>query len=412
MSDIKAFAPRPRADPVAAPSPRPARTPRGPITGMLALAAVLLLKLTAALTLPLLCALLLFMLASPAMEALQRRGVAGWLAASALVFAPASAALVLGAGMAPAGVAWWRATLAALARLANQLAATPGASAGPIRGGDWLASRLASAEAQLRTATDAWFAGEALPVALRAVTVLMLVFFLLLAQRSLLASLLRALPRRRTRVRCVAMLRDIRTGIAGCVATTALVNLGLALCTGAALAAIGRAGVGAWIGVVFVLLFIPYLGPLMIIVLLAVTGGSSGLGALLAPAIFLLLHAIEAQFVSPFVLGGRLRLGRPALLVAVLVAGSIWGGAGAVLAVPLLVVTRAVCRRGRGTSVALALMAGERPLAQTLESVAAAAIVAAPRERGMPWSVTCESPSSPRPIRPRSTAWRSPSREP
>jgi predicted PurR-regulated permease PerM len=253
---------------------------------------------------------------------------------------------------------------------------------------------------------------------------LMLAFFLLLAQRALFAGLLGALPRRRARVHLAAALREARDGVANFFATMALINLGLGVATALVLAAIGLPRVLAWGGVIFLLLFIPYLGPLAIALLLAAAGaGRDGMAALLAPAAFLLLHGIEAHFISPLVMGRRLRVGRPALLVAVIAGAWAAGVAGGVLAVPVLIALRAGLRRAPGFGLANVLLAGEPASAPSLvessraglaadPGTAADAGAAGPRVRGMPVLVEkesptpCASPSSPKPTPPKSTASR------
>jgi predicted PurR-regulated permease PerM len=401
------LATRPEA---AAPAPHElARGARGwAVHAAVALALLLLLKLSAALVAPLVGALVLFLLLSPLAEALQRRGVPATVAAALLVFAPALGLGLLGFAFAPAALAWWRDIGATVARLAEQL--RPGDAAGGLA-----AAALRGLLAQI-PASDAAAAAragrEALPAALAGAMLLMLVFFLLLAQRSLLARLLRALPQRRAQVRVTAALREARDGVANYLAAMALVNLGLSVATGAVLAALGLPGVVVWAGVIFALLFIPYLGPLAITLLLAAAAEGRGAVALLAPGAFLLLHAVEAHFISPLVVGRFLRLGRPALVAAVLAGSWAWGLAGGALAVPVLIALRAGLRRA-GRPVAIALLAGEEAAPPALAQSAAGALAArgaGRRVRGMPMGVEsrnpCESPSSQRPIPPKSTASR------
>lgn len=388
-----------------------------------ALALLLLLKLSAALVAPLVGALVLFLLLSPSVEALQRRGVPGPLAAALTLFVPALGLGALGYVFAPAALAWWRGIGATVARLAEHLRPAEiggGLAAAALRG---LLARLASSDAD----AAAWAGREVLPAVLAAAMLLMLVFFLLLAQRSLLAGLLRALPQRRARLRVTTALREARDGVATYLVTMALINLGLGAATGAVLAALGLPGVVVWAGVVFGLLFIPYLGPLAITLLLAAAGEGRGAVVLLAPGAFLLLHAIEAHFISPLVVGRRLRLGRPALLTAVLAGSWAWGLTGGVLAVPMLIAARAALRRAGRPSVAVALLAAEEAAPALAQSAAqalstragdapdlaadpAADPAEARRVRGMPMLVesphSCESPSSQKHTLPKSTASR------
>ena len=62
-------------------------------------------------------------------------------------------------------------------------------------------------------------------------------------------------------------------------------------------------------------------------------------------AAFLVLHGIEANFLSPMIMGHRLRLSPVFVFLSVMVWGWLWGLAGAFIAVPLLLALRAVCKR-------------------------------------------------------------------
>ena len=65
------------------------------------------------------------------------------------------------------------------------------------------------------------------------------------------------------------------------------------------------------------------------------------------PAAFLALHAVEANLLTPLLMGRRLRLNPVFVFATVLAWGWLWGVAGAFLAVPLLLALRAACRRVR-----------------------------------------------------------------
>lgn len=67
------------------------------------------------------------------------------------------------------------------------------------------------------------------------------------------------------------------------------------------------------------------------------------------PAAFL-LHAVESNFVTPWVLGRRLRLSALSVFLSVLFWGWLWGIAGALIAVPILLGLRTVCKRSRSAA--------------------------------------------------------------
>lgn len=100
-----------------------------------------------------------------------------------------------------------------------------------------------------------------------------------------------------------------------------------------------------WGGIVAVLNYIPYLGPIASVLLL-------GLGGLMAfpdpwyallPALsFALIHLVEANFITPLVVGRRLTINPLLILVSLSFWAWVWGTTGALLAVPLLIILKTV----------------------------------------------------------------------
>ena len=89
-------------------------------------------------------------------------------------------------------------------------------------------------------------------------------------------------------------------------------------------------------------------GPLIGIVVMLLMGFSTfndPLQALLPAAIYLGLHTLEGQIVTPIVLGKRMALSPLILILALMVFGWMWGLIGLLLAVPLLVCVKIVLTR-------------------------------------------------------------------
>ena len=64
--------------------------------------------------------------------------------------------------------------------------------------------------------------------------------------------------------------------------------------------------------------------------------------------IYLVLHTLEGQIVTPIVLGRRMRLSPLVLILALMLFGWLWGIIGLLLAVPLLVCVKLVLARIEG----------------------------------------------------------------
>jgi predicted PurR-regulated permease PerM len=100
-----------------------------------------------------------------------------------------------------------------------------------------------------------------------------------------------------------------------------------------------------WGGIVAVLNYIPYLGPIASALLLAL-GGLMAFAdpwyALLPALSFVLIHLVEANIITPSVVGRRLTINPLLILVALSFWAWVWGTTGALLAVPLLIIMKTI----------------------------------------------------------------------
>ena len=127
--------------------------------------------------------------------------------------------------------------------------------------------------------------------------------------------------------------------------TITLINIGLGALTAAALWWLGMPSPVMWGGIVAVLNYIPYLGPIVCALLLFLGGlmtFSDVWGALLPPAAFISFHLIEANFFTPMVVGHRLTISPLSILISLSFWAWVWGTTGALLAVPLLIIMKTV----------------------------------------------------------------------
>ncbi|MEL6585120.1 MAG: AI-2E family transporter [Pseudomonadota bacterium] len=118
----------------------------------------------------------------------------------------------------------------------------------------------------------------------------------------------------------------------------ALVNTGLGVVTTVALMAIGVDYAPLWGLAAGLLNFILYLGPILVAGGLLIAGvlQFSGPMSLLPPLAFLTINMVEAQFVTPLVVGQRLRLSPLAVFLAIVFGLWLWGPVGAIVALPVL----------------------------------------------------------------------------
>jgi predicted PurR-regulated permease PerM len=127
--------------------------------------------------------------------------------------------------------------------------------------------------------------------------------------------------------------------------TITLINIALGALTAGALWWLGMPSPIMWGGIVAVANYIPYLGPIVCALLLFVGGLMTYpdvWGALWPPLIFIGFHLVEANFFTPMVVGHRLTVSPLSILISLSFWAWIWGTTGALLAVPLLIITKTV----------------------------------------------------------------------
>jgi predicted PurR-regulated permease PerM len=100
-----------------------------------------------------------------------------------------------------------------------------------------------------------------------------------------------------------------------------------------------------WGGIVAVLNYVPYLGPIASVLLLALGGLMAFVDpwyAMLPALSFAAIHLVEANIITPSLVGRRLTINPLLILVALSFWAWVWGTTGALLAVPLLIIMKTV----------------------------------------------------------------------
>ncbi len=141
------------------------------------------------------------------------------------------------------------------------------------------------------------------------------------------------------------VIQDVVDDVSAYLGTITLINIVLGIVTGTALWAIGMPYPAMWGGVVALLNYIPYFGPVIGAFLLALGGlmtFSDIWMAFAPPALMYGLHLVEANAITPFVVGHRLTISPLLILISLSFWGWVWGTSGALLAVPLLIILQTV----------------------------------------------------------------------
>ncbi|WP_045998749.1 AI-2E family transporter [Loktanella sp. S4079] len=175
---------------------------------------------------------------------------------------------------------------------------------------------------------------------------LILALFILSSGNLFYLKLVKALPSFSDKKLAVKTVRAVEHKLSHYLLTIVLINIGLGVCISVALHAVGFPQAVVWGAAASLLNFLPFVGAMFgflaigaysIIVYETLTSG------LIAPVVYLSLTSIEAQFITPALLGRRLELNTVSVFLAVIIWSWLWSIPGALMAVPLLVVTKVIC---------------------------------------------------------------------
>ncbi len=173
-----------------------------------------------------------------------------------------------------------------------------------------------------------------------------LLYFLLASGDHFLRRLVEVVPRFADKRRAVEIVRVIELEISRYLITISVIYMLLGLLVGLVFMVLGVANAAVWGMVAALAPFVPYLGPLVVAALITLTSieafGSLG-HALLPPLCYVTLAVIEGAFVTPLVLGQKLRLSPVVVFSGLLVWSWLWGIAGSLIAVPVLLTVKVMC---------------------------------------------------------------------
>ena len=172
-----------------------------------------------------------------------------------------------------------------------------------------------------------------------------LVFLLLAFGDQLLDGIARVLPTRGDRRNLRHMTYDAERSISRFLLTYTAINLGLGLVIGTGMWIIGMPNPVLWGVMAACLNYIPFVGLAVgtgVVFLVGVISFDSLAYALLAPGIYLAANGIEANVITPLLLGKSLRLNVIIIFVSIVLWGWMWGIGGALIAVPLLIVAKVI----------------------------------------------------------------------
>jgi len=167
-----------------------------------------------------------------------------------------------------------------------------------------------------------------------------LVFFFVRDRRSLQRMVLAAGPTPQARFRIGRVCRLVQRNAVSYLTAITLINVTLGVATGIAFWIIGMPQPWAWGAAMMVMNYLPFIGPFTLVVISFLAGlvvFPSIEAAVVPPLVLLGLNIAESNFGMPLVMEHRFLTSPLAILIGIAFGAWLWGIAGAILAVPLVV---------------------------------------------------------------------------
>lgn len=192
--------------------------------------------------------------------------------------------------------------------------------------------------------TDALFRNARALVVGGSISVFLL-YFLLAMDDLFLRKLAGVLPQLSQRRKAVIISRATERDLSNYVLVRTATNVVLGVAVGVALWLLGMPNPVLWGVMAAVLNYIPYVGGLVgyvVVGFVALTTFEETSRALLVPGAYLVLNILESNFLTPALMGRGLTLNPVMIFIWLIFWGWMWGIPGALIAIPLLAMTKIV----------------------------------------------------------------------
>lgn len=311
---------------------------------LLVIAVLAVCYVAAAIILPIVLAFMLKMLLMPGMRALDRLRLPRSISALILIVGVFAVIVALGAAMSGPAAAWAGKLPEGMARLEERLR--------------FLSRPLQTLQTFLRQFDgnpSGGGGGPSLSETLMRGTqyfargffeTLLILYFLLISGDTFLRRMVEIVPSFRDKRRVVEMSQQIEGNVSAYLITITLMNVAVGVATGLAMWMCGLGDPLLWGGVAFVLNYVPIMGPAAGVVFFLLAGLLTIdplFQALLPAGLYLLIHIVEGESVTPLLLARRFTLNPVLVIISLIFWFWMWGVPGAVLAVPLLAIAKIIC---------------------------------------------------------------------
>jgi predicted PurR-regulated permease PerM len=182
-------------------------------------------------------------------------------------------------------------------------------------------------------------------VVLEVLLTLLMAFFMIEARVRMRSRMLLHHASFSTSIKAARVMRDVQDRVAKYILTVTLINAGVGLTVTFGAWMLGLNAPIMWGGLAALLNFLPYVGPMAMIAILSLFGLGTAdtiFFGILPALVFLGLHAVESNVITPAILGARFTMNPVLILIALSYFSWIWGVPGALLSVPILLTLTAV----------------------------------------------------------------------
>jgi predicted PurR-regulated permease PerM len=186
-------------------------------------------------------------------------------------------------------------------------------------------------------------------VAAGALVTLFALYFTLLTGEVLLARVIAWIPDLNQR-RTTEVIASIQLGMSRYLRTVFGINAAVGVLVALAMYVLGMPNPLLWGALAMLVNFVPYVGPfvgILTVGAVALASFDDTTRALLPPLVYLALASVEGNVITPLILGRTCELDPLVIFVWLLFWGWLWGIAGAVVAVPLLMLIKLMCERSQ-----------------------------------------------------------------
>lgn len=173
-----------------------------------------------------------------------------------------------------------------------------------------------------------------------------MVFILLAFGDNFQRAAVRLLPDRPGRRNALEMMEEIENVVSNYLLTYTCINIGLGIVLGSVMWLLGLPNPILWGVMACVLNFVPFVGLILgtgVVGVVALVTFDSVAYAMLAPLLYLAINGLEANCVTPGILGRRMQLNVIPIFISIVLIGWMWGIGGAIVAVPLLALGKIFC---------------------------------------------------------------------